>query len=43
MAIAAGLDDRKILTTPCPGGKERMRRLINVREGRGCNVTRRAG
>ena len=29
-AIAAGLADQSILTTLCPGGKERMRRLISV-------------
>jgi threonine dehydrogenase-like Zn-dependent dehydrogenase len=29
-AIAAGLGDHKIVTTLCPGGKERMRRLIGV-------------
>lgn len=29
-AIAAGLGDHKIVTTLCPGGKERMRRLMNV-------------
>jgi threonine dehydrogenase-like Zn-dependent dehydrogenase len=29
-AIAAGLADQSIVTTLCPGGKERMRRLMNV-------------
>jgi threonine dehydrogenase-like Zn-dependent dehydrogenase len=29
-AIGAGLSDQTILTTLCPGGKERMRRLMNV-------------
>lgn len=29
-AFAAGLGDYKIATTLCPGGKERMRRLMNV-------------
>ncbi len=29
-AIAAGLADQRILTTLCPGGKERMRRLTSV-------------
>jgi alcohol dehydrogenase len=29
-AIAAGLADQQIVTTLCPGGKERMRRLISV-------------
>jgi alcohol dehydrogenase len=34
-AFAAGLGDHRIVTTLCPGGKERMRRLINmVRSGR---------
>ncbi len=29
-AISAGLGDHNILTTLCPGGKERMRRLMSV-------------
>ncbi|MBN9019592.1 MAG: NAD(P)-dependent alcohol dehydrogenase [Rhizobiales bacterium] len=29
-AFSAGLGDNKIVTTLCPGGKERMRRLIDV-------------
>lgn len=29
-AFAAGLGDYRIVTTLCPGGKERMRRLMNV-------------
>jgi threonine dehydrogenase-like Zn-dependent dehydrogenase len=29
-AFAAGLGDHKIITALCPGGKERMRRLLNV-------------
>jgi threonine dehydrogenase-like Zn-dependent dehydrogenase len=29
-AFAAGLGDYKIITTLCPGGKERMRRLMSV-------------
>jgi len=34
-AFAAGLGDHRIVTTLCPGGKERMRRLIEVvRSGR---------
>jgi threonine dehydrogenase-like Zn-dependent dehydrogenase len=34
-AFAAGLGDHRIVTTLCPGGKERMRRLMNVvRSGR---------
>ena len=34
-AFAAGIGDHKIATTLCPGGKERMRRLMEVvRHGR---------
>ena len=34
-AIAAGLGDHRVVTTLCPGGKERMRRLMElVRHGR---------
>jgi threonine dehydrogenase-like Zn-dependent dehydrogenase len=34
-AFAAGLGDHRIVTTLCPGGKERMRRLIEmVRRGK---------
>src|SRR5258706_1030008 len=29
-AFAAGLGDHRIVTTLCPGGKERMRRLIEM-------------
>jgi threonine dehydrogenase-like Zn-dependent dehydrogenase len=29
-AFSAGLGDHTIITTLCPGGKERMRRLLNV-------------
>jgi threonine dehydrogenase-like Zn-dependent dehydrogenase len=29
-AFAAGLGDHRVITTLCPGGKERMRRLMNV-------------
>src|SRR6185369_15712922 len=32
-AFAAGLGDNKIVTTLCPGGKERMRRLMSMVEG----------
>jgi alcohol dehydrogenase len=33
--LQSGLGDHKIVTTPCPGGKERMRRLMElVRHGR---------
>jgi threonine dehydrogenase-like Zn-dependent dehydrogenase len=31
-AIYAGLGDQKIVTTLCPGGKERMRRLMALIE-----------
>ena len=31
-AFAAGLGDHRIITTLCPGGKERMRRLMAVIE-----------
>lgn len=34
-AFAAGIGDQRIVTTLCPGGKERMRRLMEVvRHGR---------
>ena len=34
-AFAAGLGDYRIITTLCPGGKERMRRLMSmVQSGR---------
>jgi threonine dehydrogenase-like Zn-dependent dehydrogenase len=33
-AFAAGLGDLTIVTTLCPGGKERMRRLMSVIEAR---------
>ncbi len=29
-AFAAGIGDYKIVTTLCPGGKERMRRLMSI-------------
>jgi alcohol dehydrogenase len=29
-AFAAGIGDHRIVTTLCPGGKERMRRLMEV-------------
>ena len=32
-AFAAGLGDYRVVTTLCPGGKERMRRLMNTLEG----------
>src|SRR5262245_18363248 len=37
-AFAAGLGDHKIVTTLWPGGKERMRRLMNVIEGKRANL-----
>lgn len=37
-ALAAGLGDHKIVTTLCPGGKERMRRLMNVVASRSVNM-----
>ena len=44
-AFAAGLGDHRIITTLCPGGKERMRRLMSVIEAKrvdlGAMVTRR--
>ena len=33
-AFAAGIGDYKIVTTLCPGGKERMRRLMNLVQSR---------
>ena len=32
-AFAAGLGDYRVVTTLCPGGKERMRRLMNTLDG----------
>jgi threonine dehydrogenase-like Zn-dependent dehydrogenase len=29
-AFAAGIGDYKVVTTLCPGGKERMRRLLEM-------------
>ena len=37
-AFAAGLGDHKVVTTLCPGGKERMRRLLNVVGGGGVDL-----
>jgi alcohol dehydrogenase len=37
-AFAAGLGDHKIVTTLCPGGKERMRRLMSVIAARRVNL-----
>jgi threonine dehydrogenase-like Zn-dependent dehydrogenase len=36
-AFAAGLGDHKLVTTLCPGGKERMRRLMNIVASRRVN------
>ena len=33
-AFAAGIGDHKIVTTRCPGGKERIRRLMAAAPGR---------
>ena len=33
-SFAAGLGDHRIVTTLCPGGKERMRRLMNLVQSR---------
>ena len=37
-AFAAGLGDHSIVTTLCPGGKERMRRLMNAVESGRANL-----
>ncbi|MDM9557388.1 MULTISPECIES: NAD(P)-dependent alcohol dehydrogenase [Bordetella] len=37
-AFAAGLGDHRIVTALCPGGKERMRRLLNVVESGRVNL-----
>lgn len=38
-AFHAGLADQKIVTTLCPGGKERMRRLMTLIENRRVDLT----
>jgi threonine dehydrogenase-like Zn-dependent dehydrogenase len=38
-AFAAGLGDQRIVTTLCPGGKERMRRLMEVVRSRRVDLT----
>jgi alcohol dehydrogenase len=38
-AFAAGLGDHRIVTTLCPGGKERMRRLMEVVKGKRVDFT----
>ena len=37
-AFAAGIGDHKVVTTLCPGGKERMRRLLNVVRSRAIDL-----
>lgn len=39
-AFAAGLGDHRIVTTLCPGGKERMRRLMNMVRSKRFDPTR---
>jgi threonine dehydrogenase-like Zn-dependent dehydrogenase len=38
-AFAAGIGDYRIVTTLCPGGKERMRRLISLVQHRRLDLT----
>jgi threonine dehydrogenase-like Zn-dependent dehydrogenase len=38
-AFAAGIGDHRIVTTLCPGGKERMRRLMEVVRTRRVDLT----
>jgi threonine dehydrogenase-like Zn-dependent dehydrogenase len=38
-AFAAGIGDYRIVTTLCPGGKERMRRLMEVIRGNRVDLT----
>jgi threonine dehydrogenase-like Zn-dependent dehydrogenase len=38
-AFAAGLGDYRIVTTLCPGGKERMRRLMELVRSRRVDLT----
>ncbi len=38
-ALSAGLGDHRIVTTLCPGGKERMRRLMELVRGRRVDLT----
>lgn len=39
VAFAAGLGDHRIVTTLCPGGKERMRRLLEIVKHRRVDLT----
>jgi threonine dehydrogenase-like Zn-dependent dehydrogenase len=38
-AFAAGLGDHRVVTTLCPGGKERMRRLMELVRARRIDLT----
>ena len=38
-AFAAGIGDHRIVTTLCPGGKERMRRLMEMVRSRRVDLT----
>lgn len=38
-AFAAGLGDYRVVTTLCPGGKERMRRLMNIVRAKRIDLT----
>jgi alcohol dehydrogenase len=38
-AFAAGLGDHRVVTTLCPGGKERMRRLMELVQARRVDLT----
>jgi threonine dehydrogenase-like Zn-dependent dehydrogenase len=38
-AFAAGIGDHRIVTTLCPGGKERMRRLMEIVRHGGVDLT----
>ena len=38
-AVYAGLGDQRIVTTLCPGGKERMRRLMSLVQHRRLDLT----
>ncbi len=38
-AFAAGLGDHRVVTTLCPGGKERMRRLMGLVRSKRIDLT----
>jgi len=38
-AFAAGLGDHRVVTTLCPGGKERMRRLMEMVRSKRLDLT----